>query len=101
MIDEFWVDVEGFPNYSVSNYGRVTNNQRGRDLKPYSDSKGYMKVSLYNNGVKTVMYVHTLVAKAFFLNYKEGVEVLHTNGVKDDNTVLNLTLGGRARRRKQ
>lgn len=94
--EEIWVEV-GIGYYEVSNFGRVVNGKTGRDLKPSADGKGYMRVALYYKGVRHDVFVHRLVARAFFLNYGPGVEVRHINGDKKENTVLNLTLGGACR----
>lgn len=92
-LDESWVTFELLPNYAVSNYGRVMNVQRNRDLTPCPDGNGYMRVALYHKGVRHDSLVHRLVAKAFFVDYQEGFEVKHINGNFEDNTVLNLELG--------
>lgn len=97
-LDEHWVTFDIFPNYAISNYGTVLNVARNRELKPSKDKKGYFMVSLYRAGVPYECYVHRLVAKAFFLNYEEGVEVKHKNLDKSDNSVLNLTLGAGCRK---
>lgn len=93
-VDEQWVNLDGLSNYAVSNYGRVINVHRNKELKHTIDKRtGFHKVSLSHKGVKYYVFVHRLVAKCFFLNYQPGVEVLFINGNKDDITVLNLTLG--------
>lgn len=93
MIDEFWVKFEGLPNYAISNYGTVLNVKTNRELKPSPDKNGYLRVALYHKGIRYDVYIHRLVARAFFLNYEDGIEVKHVNGDKTENTVLNLTLG--------
>ena len=45
---EYWTDIEEYPNYSVSNLGRVKNKVSGKILKPQKDYKGYLRVRLYN-----------------------------------------------------
>lgn len=97
QVDEIWVTFDLLPRYEISNYGRVCNRETGRDLTPSRDKNGYLKVGLSHNGTKHYVYVHRLVAKAFFLNYKNGIEVKHINGDKSDCSVLNLTLGGKCR----
>jgi len=92
-LDEYWVTFDALPNYAVSNYGTVLNVNRDRELKPFPDANGYLRVVLYHKGIRHEVYVHRLVARAFFLNYQEGVEVKHINDDKNDNSVLNLTLG--------
>lgn len=94
ILDELWVGFDEFPNYQVSNYGRVVNIQTGHELSHRVDYNGFHCVALYRNGKRTDAMVHRLVAKAFFLNYQEGYEVRHKNWDRDDNSVLNLTLTG-------
>jgi len=94
LLDELWVGFEDFPNYEVSNYGRVVNIRTGRDLRPSVDFNGFHHVALYHKGLRTDVMVHRLVAKAFFLNYQDGLEVKHINEDRNENTVLNLTLTG-------
>ena len=96
-LDEIWVEI-GLGAYEVSNYGRVVNANTGRDLTPSPDKNGYLRVALYHKGIRHDVYVHRLVARAFFLNYAKGVEVKHKNENKQDNTVLNLTLGAGCRK---
>lgn len=97
-MDEIWVEVDGLERYAVSNYGRVINQERGNELTPSPDANGYLRVGLSRKGTVFYIYVHRLVAFAFFLNYKPGIEVLHKNLIKTDNSVLNLTLGDGCRK---
>ena len=94
-LDEYWVGFDALPNYAVSNYGRVINVNTGRELKQTMDGNGYMKVVLYHKGIRHYIYVHRLVAKAFFLKYTHDHEVKHISEHKHDNSVLNLTLSER------
>lgn len=92
-LEELWVPIEGFPNYEVSNYGRVVNIKLDRDLKQYENSDGYYTVRLSKDGKRKTFLVHDLVAKAFFVNYSAYVLVEHVNDKnRHDNSVLNLTL---------
>lgn len=97
-LDEVWVTIEGLERYAVSNYGRVINQEHGNELTPSPDKNGYLRVGLSRKGVVRHVYIHRLVAMCFFLNYRSGVEVKHINGNKEDNTVLNLSLGGGCRK---
>jgi len=97
-LDEVWVTVDGLERYAVSSFGRVINQERGNELTPSPDKNGYMRVGLTRKGKTHTVYVHRLVAFAFFLNYRPGVEVRHKNDNKADNSVLNLTLGAGCRK---
>lgn len=97
-MDEVWVTVDGLERYAVSSFGRVINQERGNELTPSPDKNGYMRVGLTRKGKTHNVYVHRLVARAFFLNYRPGVEVKHKNEIKADNSVLNLTLGAGCRK---
>lgn len=98
VLDELWVGVDGLETYAVSNYGRVMNVRTGKDLSVFKDASGYNHVYMYRQGKRYNVYVHLLVAQAFFLNYKSGVGVDFQNGNKDDCSVLNLTLMKAVRR---
>lgn len=89
---EIWKDVEDFPNYQVSNRGRVKNKNNEHVLKPALDkSTGYLKVSLWVDGKGYTKPIHRLVAKTF-LNTSDntGLEVNHIDGDKQNNVVDNL-----------
>ena len=86
---EYWNDIKGYPNYSVSNLGRVRSKKTGRVLKLYR-TKGYLRVSLYNDAGRKCKLVHRLVAEAFIPNPQNKPEVNHINGYKTDANVCNL-----------
>lgn len=89
---EVWIKIkETKDKYSVSNQGRVRNNDSGHILSKSYTVNGYEKISLHvsNNRRWTVM-VHRLVAKAFIANPENKPEVNHKNGIHDDNRVENL-----------
>jgi hypothetical protein len=74
--DEEWRVIAGFPNYSVSNLGRVRNDTTQRILRPGIGTNGYYQVCLYNQGRSATKPIHKLVATAF-LGDSEGREVNH------------------------
>lgn len=92
MLEELWVPVEGFPNYEVSNYGRVVNIKTGRDLQPVPHKNGFLKIGLSKNGTRYFFYLQRLVAKAFFVDYSEDHEVELINDIRTDCTVANITI---------
>lgn len=93
-MEEYWVEIPGYPNYAVSNTGTVVNTTRQRILQPRSNGKGYLKVVLHNLYGPRAFYVHRLVALCFMRDYRDGVHVTHVNLDKADNNVNNLRLRG-------
>jgi len=93
MFDEVFVGIPAFPNYIVSNYGRVINTTSDYELRLTKDQNGFRRAVLYRDGRRYEFGVHRLVARAFFERWKPGVEIYHINGDRNDNSVLNLTLG--------
>ena len=88
--NEEWRNISEFPNYQVSNIGRVRDSITGRILRSYPRGKGYNAVSLKNNERKGLLYVHRLVAEAFLENPMNKPCVDHINRLKSDNTINNL-----------
>jgi predicted XRE-type DNA-binding protein len=86
---EYWQDIQGYEGYQVSNYGKVKNNKTGKILKPYL-TRGYLRVSLYNESGRKCKLVHRLVAEAFLPNPHSKPAVNYINGCKTDSNVSNL-----------
>lgn len=96
-MEVLWSEVEGFPNYEVSNKGDVYNRKFKRYLTPRENADGYLRVRLYVDGAAHDKYVHNLVARAFFAEFRDNAHVTQVNGDKTDNRVENLRLRGRKR----
>lgn len=104
MVTEIWKDIIDFPNYQISNLGRVKSKERivnalynskkrnrERILKLFTNNRGYKVVTLYNhNGKSNPIFVHRLVAKSFINNPNKHNIINHINADKGDNRVDNL-----------
>lgn len=91
-IKEQWKIIPEFPNYEISNCGKVRRVwKKHTSLKKTRLSKfGYEIVHLSNNGVNKHRAVHRLVAIAFINNPDNKPEVNHIDGNKENNCVYNL-----------
>ena len=98
---EEWKPVVDFPQYMVSNLGRVKSLSREakggvkyiiseKILKVIINNNGYEWVNLYDGDKKKSMYVHRLVAEAFIPNpeHKPFIDHIDTNPL--NNRVENL-----------
>jgi hypothetical protein len=90
--EEQWRPVVGFPDYMVSDQGRVKSLKFNREkiLKQRIGTNGYPQVVLYKEGKFYRKEVHRLVAEAFLGIPEDKLEVNHRNGVKTDNSLENL-----------
>jgi len=88
MDQEIWKVIKEYPNYKVSNLGKVKHYERL--LRPNINRYGYETVLLYNNVGRRKYLVHRLVAFAFIPNTLNKPQINHINGIKTDNRVENL-----------
>jgi hypothetical protein len=89
---EVWKQIKDYPNYEVSNLGRIKSLRFGKEkiMKLNLDTRGYFMVPLRENGIRKTKLVHQLVLKAFVDKPKDKKCVNHINGIKTDNNVNNL-----------
>lgn len=90
---EVWksLDFMNYPEYEVSNMGRVKSLKRGKEkiLHQEKNKNGYLRIQLCSNNKKNFS-VHRLVASAFLENPENLSCVNHKNEIKTDNRVENL-----------
>ena len=89
MEEEFRI-IKEFPNYSVSSFGRIKNNNTGRILKPDISKNGYFAVRLCKDGKTKHKVIHRIVGEVFITNYNNKQCIDHINNNKLDNNVSNL-----------
>ena len=89
---EIWKDLEDYPNYQVSNMGRVKSLKFSKEkiMKSSKNNNGYFVVSLCKEGKIKNYLVHRLVAQAFLPNPDSLPEVNHKDEIKTNNCVDNL-----------
>jgi len=104
---EIWRIAREFPEYAVSNRGRVKRVKRqrkdtqiGKILKCFPDRRGYLRIRLFNGYVlqgKRVIhthFVHRLVCDAFHGSPKgERTQTRHLDGINTNNCAENLAWG--------
>ena len=74
--------------YFITKNGEVFRN--GKQLNPFRQSKGYLKVEIWDNNKKIATYVHRMVAETFIPNPENHTQVNHIDGDKTNNRVENL-----------
>lgn len=87
---EIWRKVSEFPNYSISNQGRVRHDKRNRIRKLFIDKDGYEIVVLQKNGKSITRRIHKLVAITFVPNPLNKPCVDHIDTNKLNNNANNL-----------
>lgn len=103
LFNEVWKPVKGFEGlYEISNKGNVRSVDRhvmlgnqycllkGKPIKPFPNSTGYLRVGLSKNSKDKKYLVHRLVAEAFIPNPNNLPCIDHINTIRDDNKVENL-----------
>ena len=93
MTNEIWLPIPDYPDYDVSNLGRVRSRRSGTEciLKP--SKQKYHTVQLYSTDGKKYYSVHRLVLLAFVGERPDGSVIRHRDGNTSNNALTNLTYG--------
>lgn len=91
---EQWKQIEEYPNYYISNYGRVKSFSRsskaGRIIKLGYNDDGYNQVLLYKNGKRKTFRVCRLVGIYFVKGYKTNLVINHIDKNRKNDYFKNL-----------
>jgi hypothetical protein len=90
-MNERWETIERFPNYSVSNHGRVRFDKTGRILRCNVNQYGLLQVGLMHDGIQRHRSVPLLVARAFLPDVPGPFDTpINLDGDRHNNHVDNL-----------
>lgn len=90
---ERWKKVESHPTFSISDKGRIRNDETGHIRVPsQSANSRYARIVVRNHEShkQESIWLHREVAKAFIPNPENKPEINHINGDRSDNSVANL-----------
>jgi len=82
--------IPNYPNYSITEDGKVWSNLSSKFLKAGLGKVGYYVVALHKDNKQKTFNIHRLVAESFINNDFNKGYVNHINGIKTDNKVENL-----------
>ena len=87
---ENWKPIPGYEGYMAGDHGHVYSIRAGRVLKPFFDTSGYHRVSVYGSSTRSDERVHRLILAAFVGPCPEGMEGCHDDGTRTNNHLSNL-----------
>lgn len=88
---EQWKTIPEFPSYGVSTFGRVVNDETGREMIPHMNQSGVVNVGLTKNRIQHRRSLALLVAEAFLEKPTPNFDTpIHLDGDAYNNRVENL-----------
>jgi hypothetical protein len=89
-MEEQWKEIEGFPNYIISNLGNLKNRKFNKYKKPSNYGNGYKRILLHNKEETKALFIHRLVGFAFIPNPDNKPYINHKDNDPSNNHVNNL-----------
>lgn len=90
-VREYWVEAKGFPQYLVSNFGKVVYKDTGEPARFFM-RQGRIQLRLKNNAGWWVEQIHRLVYVSFMDEVIDGLEINHVDGDRTNNAIWNLEI---------
>lgn len=92
------VIVKGYSRYGVDRDGNTYTLLNGawRTKKKILGANGYYSIGLWRDNQECRRYVHHLVLEAFIGPRPHGMEALHADGTRTNNSLSNLRWGTRS-----
>jgi hypothetical protein len=87
--EELWKQIDEFPNYKISNFGRIII-IKNDTFKRFTDDRNYLTVSLSSKNIEKRFFVHRLVAQHFIPNSENKRTVNHMDKNRSNNHYTNL-----------
>ncbi len=88
---EVWKEILNFPNYAISDHGRVLNlKKNGKIRKTHYTKRGYEFIHLSDLGKRMYYTLHKLVSLHFIPNPQNFDQVNHVDSDKKNNKASNL-----------
>lgn len=90
--NEIWKNIKDFPDYCVSNFGRIKSLKFGKEkIRKCCKSKdGYLRINLSKNGKLIAKKIHILVYETFNKKLNNMCCVHHLDENKNNNYLKNL-----------
>ena len=94
LINKEWREINGYPNYLVSNYGEVFSKNVNRLLRQSTTKpeNGYKLAWLTKNNKTKGFLVHRLVYETFIEAVPPGMQINHKDENKYNNRLDNLEI---------
>lgn len=87
-----WREIDGFPDYSVNEYGEILNNRRNIILRPRVNKQGFLMVGLCREKKQFTKSVAYIVGETFLPPKRNHLQnsIIHLNGDREDCRASNL-----------
>lgn len=89
-MQEEYVDIFGYENYQISNFGNIRNKKSNKIIKSRMKKSGYFDIALSSKNKRKKFLIHRLVAMHFIDNPENKPQVNHIDGNRGNNIYTNL-----------